>query len=123
MITRPRGRFFSLLAWGFLVGGVAVLASFSDLAPGEHLVTRGLPIALLFVLGGGVFGMSHPEGRDWLGAVLLGWVPAVVGILTLIREPGAGTALAAVVLVSAPAALSAGGAWLGATLFRARPRV
>ena len=120
MRIRLRGRFVSLLSWGLLVGGVGMLATIPELEPDERILARALPVALLFVLGGVVFGMSHPEGRDWTGAFLLGWVPAIAGLVIFAGDPGPETARTALTLLAAPAALAAAGAWFGALLVRAR---
>ncbi|MEJ2502554.1 MAG: hypothetical protein P8177_04425 [Gemmatimonadota bacterium] len=97
-----------------------MLATIPDLEPDEQILARTLPVALLFVLGGVVFGMSHPRGRDWTGAFLLGWVPAIVGLVIFAGDPGLETARTALTLLAAPAALAAAGAWFGAVLVRAR---
>ena len=115
-----KGRIPSLLAWGLLVGGVALLITFPEVQVEGELFMGAIPAALLFVLAGLVFGLSHPEGQDWLGALLLGWVPAVVALLavTTPAEPP----LSPAVLVVVPALLAALGAGAGAGLARWRGR-
>ena len=115
-----KGRVPSLLAWGLLVGGVALLITFPEVRTEGDLFIGAVPAALLFGLAGFVFGLSHPEGRAWLGALLLGWVPALVAVIgiTTPAEPPLGPA----VLIVVPAALAALGAGLGAALARWRSR-
>ena len=117
-----KGRIPSLLAWGLLVGGVALLITFPEVRTDGDLFIGAVPAALLFALAGFVFGLSHPEGRAWLGALLLGWVPALVAVIGLITA--ADPPLGPGVLIAVPAALSAAGAGLGAALarWRSRPR-
>lgn len=120
-MIRIRGRVPSLLAWGLLVGGVALLITLPDPLLEDDLLARALPGALLFVLAGLVFGLSHPDGLDWAGAAVMGWLPALAGIAALARgsAPGPLSALALVVL---PALLAAAGARAGAGLVRWRGR-
>jgi hypothetical protein len=113
-----KGRIPSLLAWGLLVGGVALLITFPEVGTEGDLFIGAIPAALLFALAGLVFGLSHPEGRDWLGALLLGWVPVVVAVVSLVT--GTETALSPVILVVAPAVLAAAGAGIGAVVARWR---
>ena len=115
-----KGRIPSLLAWGLLVGGVALLITFPEVNTGGRLFLGAIPAALLFVLAGLVFGLSHPEGLAWAGAVLLGWVPAVVGIASAVT--GNATALAPSALIVVPATLAVTGAAAGAGLARLRRR-
>lgn len=120
MRFKPKGRVPSLLAWGLLVGGVALLMTFpGGIAPAEVLSLRQVPAAILYILAGLVFGLSHPEGRGWLGALLLGWVPLVAGLLLVLGEspPPAGTWLGLMVL---PGVLAAVAAWAGAMVARRR---
>lgn len=116
------GRIPSLLAWGLLVGGISLLITFPEINTDNGLFLGAIPAALLFVLGGLVFGLSHPGGRDWMSALLLGWVPAVVGVLSAVTGTGAGGTLSPAVLILAPALLSAAGAATGAALARWRAR-
>lgn len=115
-----KGRIPSLLAWGLLVGGVALLITFPEVRTDGGLFIGAIPAALLFILAGLVFGLSHPEGRDWVGALLLGWVPAVVALVSLVTDTEA--ALSPLVLIVVPAALAALGAGIGAGLARWRTR-
>lgn len=115
-----KGRIPSLLAWGLLVGGVALLITFPEVRTEGDLFIGALPAALLFVLAGLVFGLSHPEDRAWVGALLLGWVPAVVAVVSLTTDTDAG--LDPGVLVIVPAILAAVGAGVGAGLARWRTR-
>jgi hypothetical protein len=115
-----KGRIPSLLAWGLLVGGVALLITFPEIRTGGPLFIGAVPAALLFALAGLTFGMSHPEGTAWVGALLLGWVPAVVAIVSL--ATGTEAAISPVVLIIAPAVLAALGAGLGAGIARWRSR-
>lgn len=116
-----KGRATSLFAWGLLVGGVALLTTFPAGTPPRQLGTGHLPAAILFALGGLVFGLSHPEGRAWLGGFFLGWLPFVVGIVAALdgRAPGVGVFLVVLLL---PAALAGLGAWTGAVVARRRSR-
>lgn len=116
-----KGRIPSLLAWGLLVGGVALLITFPEVSTETRLFIGAIPAALLFVLAGLVFGLSHPEGSDWAGALLLGWVPAVVGIVSWLGDTRAPD-LPPAVLIVAPALLAAIGAGAGAALGRWRTR-
>jgi hypothetical protein len=116
------GRIPSLLAWGLLVGGISLLITFPEINTDDGLFLGAVPAALLFILGGLVFGLSHPGGRDWAGALLLGWVPAVVGGLSAVTGTGATGALSPVVLILVPGLLSAAGAATGAGLARWRAR-
>lgn len=116
-----KGRIPSLLAWGLLVGGVALLITFPEVSTEARLFIGAIPAALLFVLAGLVFGFSHPEGMDWIGALLLGWVPAVVGVVSWLgsaRAPDLSPAL----LIVLPAVLAALGSGTGAALARWRTR-
>lgn len=115
---RPKGRVPSLLAWGLLVGGVALLITFPAGTPPRDLGAGQLPGAFLFTLAGFVFGVSHPEGRVWAGAALLGWVPAVAGVVVALDGAVPVETLLALALL--PALLSAAGAWLGAIVARRR---
>ncbi|NIP78857.1 MAG: hypothetical protein GWM90_06515 [Gemmatimonadetes bacterium] len=114
-----RGRVPSLLAWGLLVGGVALLITLPYPLLRDDLVARALPGALLFVLAGLVFGLSHPHGLEWAGAAVMGWLPAMAGIAALVggTSPDAATALALVLL---PGLLAAVGARVGAGIARWR---
>lgn len=116
----PKGRAPSLLAWGLLVGGVALLMTFPDGAPPRGLVLAHVPAALLFLLAGFVFGLSHPEGRAWAGGGLLGWLPALVGVVVLVEGDAAAPLPTWLLLTGLPAALAAVGAWLGAVVARRR---
>ncbi len=115
-----KGRIPSLLAWGLLVGGVALLITFPEVRTESDLFIGAIPAALLFALAGLVFGLSHPEGRDWLGALLLGWVPMVVAVVSLVT--GTEAALSPIVLVVVPAVLAAAGAAIGAGVARWKSR-
>ena len=120
LMMKPKGRIPSLLAWGLLVGGVALLITFPAGTPPSALQPTHLPAALLFALAGIVFGMSHPEDRVWTGAILLGWVPIVLGIAVPITGgamPATGVWIA---LMLAPAVLAGAGSWVGATIARRR---
>lgn len=117
---RPRGRVPSLLAWGLLVGGVALLITFPDGRPPERLAAGQLPAALLFALAGLVFGLSHPEKRVWSGAVLLGWVPLVAGAVVALNGGAAPNPVVWLALMVLPAILAWAGAWIGARLARHR---
>ncbi len=120
MRFKPRGRVPSLLAWGLLVGGVALLMTLpGDGAPAETLRFRQLPAAILYVLAGLVFGLSHPEGRVWSWALLLGWVPMVAGMAMALdgSPPPLGPWLGVMLL---PGLLAAAGARIGAALGRRR---
>lgn len=117
-----KGRIPSLLAWGLLVGGISLLITFPEINTGNGLFLGAIPAALLFVLAGLVFGLSHPGGRDWIGALLLGWVPAVVGVLSAVTGSAIGGALSPIVVITAPALLSAAGSAMGAGLARWRAR-
>ncbi len=120
MRLKPKGRVPSLLAWGLLVGGVALLMTFpGGVAPAEAFGFRELPAAILYILAGLVFGLSHPEGRTWIGAPLLGWVPLVVGLVLAMdgSPPRAGVWLG---LMFLPGLLAAAGAWAGAAGARRR---
>jgi peptidoglycan/LPS O-acetylase OafA/YrhL len=120
MRIAPGGRTTSLLAWGLLVGGIALLITLPQAPPAAPLTPGHLPAALLFALGGFVFGLSHPDGRDWAGAVLLGWVPAVAGVFAVAGGTGAlGVWLPRMLL---PGIVAAAGAWAGALLARRRER-
>lgn len=116
-----KGRIPSLLAWGLLVGGVALLITFPEVSTEARLFIGAIPAALLFVLAGLVFGFSHPEGMDWTGAVLLGWVPALVGVASLLGDARAPD-LSPGVLIVLPAVLAALGSGTGAALARWRTR-
>lgn len=112
-----KGRVPSLLAWGLLVGGIALLMTYPENASRPAAAPGLLPAAFLFLLGGGVFGLSHPEPGDWAGAALLGWVPLLAGAVLVL----AGGELAAwLPLMLLPAVLSAVGAWIGALVARRR---
>ena len=115
-----KGRIPSLLAWGLLVGGVALLITFPEVRTDGNLFIGAIPAALLFALAGLVFGLSHPEGQAWLGALLLGWVPAVVALVSLVTDTEA--ALGPAVLILVPAVLAALGAGIGAATARWRRR-
>ena len=115
-----KGRIPSLLAWGLLVGGVALLITFPEVQVEGELFMGAIPAALLFVLAGLVFGLSHPDGWDWIGALLLGWVPVVVAIVALTTSAEA--PLSPGVLIVVPAALAALGAAAGAVMGRWRGR-
>lgn len=117
MRLKPRGRVPSLLAWGLLVGGVALLMTIPGDASLESLRVRQLPAALLYGVAGLVFGLSHPEGRVWIWALLLGWVPVVAGLALALdgTPPPPGPWLGLMVL---PGLLAAAGAWIGAALGR-----
>jgi hypothetical protein len=120
MKLKPKGRVPSLLAWGLLVGGVALLMTFpGGVAPAETLGFRELPAAILYILAVLIFGLSHPEGRTWMGAPLLGWVPLLVGpvLATDGSPPRAGLWLGIMIL---PGLLAAAGAWAGAAIARRR---
>lgn len=120
LMMRPRGRIPSLLAWGLLVGGVALLITFPDGVPPERMTPGQLPAAFLFALAGVVFGLTHPEGKAWAGALLLGWVPLLAAALVAIRGaavPDVGVWLALMLL---PAILAATGSWAGARFARSR---
>lgn len=117
-----KGRIPSLLAWGLLVGGVALLITFPELRTGDGLFIGAIPAALLFVLAGLVFGLSHPEGRDWVGGLLLGWMPAVVGVIAWVADADTPAALPPMVIIIAPAVLSAVGAGVGAAIAGLRAR-
>ena len=114
-----KGRFPSLLAWGLLVGGVALLITFPEINTGTTLFIGAIPAALLFVLAGLVFGMSHPEGAAWLGGLLLGWVPAVAAVVSYLGDNGAEPGALAV-LATAPAVLAVVGSGVGAVIARIR---
>ncbi len=116
-----KGRATSLFAWGLLVGGVAILTTFPAGTPPQRLGAVHVPAAILFALGGLVFGLSHPERRAWLGGVFLAWVPFVAGIVAALNgeAPEMGVFL---VLLLAPVALAGVGAWTGAVLSRRRSR-
>lgn len=117
-MLKPRGRVASLLAWGLLIGGVALLVTFPDAAPPRSLGARHVPAAILFALGGAVFGLSHPEDRAWTSAFLLGWVPPVAAVVAAARgAPFTGIWLA---IAAAPALLAAVGGWVGAAVARRR---
>lgn len=115
-----KGRIPSLLAWGLLVGGVALLITFPEVRTDGDLFIGAIPAALLFALAGLVFGLSHPEGRAWAGAALMGWVPAVIALGSLVTP--ATTPLSPGVLIVVPGALAALGAGAGAGLARWRRR-
>jgi hypothetical protein len=117
-----KGRIPSLLAWGLLVGGVAVLITFPEVDTDGGLFIGAIPAALLFVLAGLVFGLSHPTGKDWIGALLLGWVPAVAAAVSLVTDAAAPAVLPPVVIMVAPAVLAAAGAGIGAAVARWRGR-
>lgn len=117
-----KGRIPSLLAWGLLVGGVALLITFPEVRTGDGLFIGAIPAALLFLLAGLVFGLSHPEGRDWVGGLLLGWVPAVVGVSAWATGAEAPTTLPLAAIITAPALLSAAGAGVGAVIASLRTR-
>lgn len=117
-ILKPRGRVASLLAWGLLIGGVALLVTFPDAAPPRALGARHMPAAILFALGGVVFGLSHPEGRAWASAFVLGWVPPVAAMVAAAR--GASFTVVWLAIVAAPAVLAAAGGWAGAMVARRR---
>jgi hypothetical protein len=118
---KPKGRLPSLLAWGLLVGGVALLMTFPDGAPAEGAGLRQVPAAILFALAGFVFGLSHPEGRAWTAAVLLGWIPLIVGAVVAV-EGDAHPVLLWLGLMLTPAALAGLGGWAGALTARRRSR-
>ncbi len=115
-----KGRIPSLLAWGLLVGGVALLITFPEVRTDGRLFIGAIPAALLFALAGLTFGLSHPEGNDWLGALLLGWVPVVVAAVSL--TTGTEAPLSPAVLIVTPAVLAALGAGIGAGIARWRGR-
>ena len=115
-----KGRIPSLLAWGLLVGGVALLITFPEITTDDGLFLGAVPAALLFVLAGLVFGLSHPEGRDWIGALLLGWVPAVAAVITFFTD--AEPVLGPIVMIIGPAVLAGLGAVVGAGTARWRGR-
>lgn len=115
-----KGRIPSLLAWGLLVGGVALLITFPEVRTEGELFIGAIPAALLFILAGLVFGLSHPEGQAWLGALLLGWVPVVVAVVSL--ATGTEAALSPAILIPVPALLAALGAGIGAAAARWRGR-
>lgn len=117
-MIKPRGRIASLLAWGLLIGGVALLVTFPDGDPPRRLDARHAPAAILFALGGAVFGLSHPEGRAWMAAPLLGWIPPVAAAVAIARGGPFTGAWVAIALV--PAVLAAAGAWIGAAAARRR---
>lgn len=121
MRLKPGGRVASLLSWGLLVGGVSVLMTFPDAAPPRAVTLAHLPGAILFALAGLVFGLSHPEGRAWAGAPLLGWLPALFGLLLLLRGD-APPAAVWLVLALGPALLAGAGARAGAAIARRRTR-
>lgn len=114
-----RGRVPSLLAWGLLVGGVALLITLPYPVLRDDFIVRTLPGGLLFVLAGLVFGLSHPHGPDWAGAALMGWLPALAGLSAIVTGAWVGPA-AALGLVLGPAGLAAAGAWLGTRVVRWR---
>ncbi len=118
---KTKGRMPSLLAWGLLVGGVALLMTFPDGAPAQAFGLRQVPAAILFALAGFVFGLSHPEARAWTAAILLGWVPLLAGAVVAM-EGGAHPALLWLGLMLIPAALAGVGAWAGALTARRRSR-
>lgn len=119
---RPKGRVPSLLAWGLLVGGVALLMTFpGGTPPAEIFSVRQLPAGILYALAGLVFGLSHPEPGAWVGALLLGWVPLLVGLVLAVdgSPPPAGPWLGLMIL---PGAVAGAGAWAGAVIAaRRRP--
>lgn len=115
---KPRGRIASLLAWGLLIGGVALLVTFPDADPPRSLGARHVPAAVLFALGGVVFGLSHPERRDWIGALLLGWVPPVAAAVSI--AAGAPLTPIWIVIAVAPALVAAAGGRVGAGVARRR---
>lgn len=118
MKIAPRGRAPSLLAWGLLVGGTALLITLPQGAPRAVFTAGQIPAAFLFLLAGLVFGLSHPEGRDWAGAAVLGWVPLVAAVVALLEGPADPVAWIPVLIV--PGALAAAGAWVGARFARRR---
>lgn len=120
-MMRPRGRVPSLLAWGLLVGGVALLITVPSGAPPEALTPTHLPAALLFALAGVVFGLSHPEARAWTGALLLGWVPFAAGAVVALRGNTVPDAVVWLTLMLLPAVLAGIGSWAGALFARHRP--
>ena len=111
MRIAPRGRAPSLLAWGLLVGGIALLITVPQGVPRAAFTAGHVPAAALFLLAGLVFGLSHPDGRDWTGAAALGWVPLVAGVVALVA--GDGTLVAWLPLMLLPGLLAAAGAWGG----------
>lgn len=117
-MMRPRGRVASLLAWGLLIGGVALLVTFPDADPPPNLGARHVPAAILFALGGAVFGLSHSDGRAWMAALLLGWIPPVAAAVALAWGTAFTGVWVAIALV--PALLAAAGAWIGAVAARRR---
>ena len=116
-----KGRLPSLLAWGLLVGGVALLMTFPAGAPPEVLGIAQLPAAILFALAGFVFGLSHPEGRAWTAAALLGWLPFLAGLVVLASGNAPGWLELGALLVL-PGVISLVGAWAGAMVGRRRTR-
>lgn len=121
MMLGSKGRLPSLLAWGLLVGGVALLMTFPAGAPPEVLGLAQLPAAILFALAGLVFGLSHPEGRAWTAAALLGWVPFVAGLVVLANGNAPGWLELGALLVL-PGLIALAGAWIGAVVARRRIR-
>jgi hypothetical protein len=118
-MIRIRGRVPSLLAWGLLVGGVALLVTLPYPLLQDDFLARALPGALLFVLAGLVFGLSHPDDLDWASAAVMGWLPGVAGLTALIRGTGPDP-LSVLALVALPPVLAAAGAGVGAGLVRWR---
>ena len=119
MMLDMKGRLPSLLAWGLLVGGVALLMTFPAGAPPEVLGLAQIPAAILFALAGFVFGLSHPEGRAWTAAALLGWVPLVAGLVVLANGNAPGWLELGALLVL-PGVIALVGAWGGAMVARRR---
>jgi hypothetical protein len=78
-----------------------------------------LPAAILYAVAGLVFGLTHPEGRAWSWALLLGWVPVVAGLaLGLDGSPPPPAPWLTVMVM--PGILAAAGAWAGALVVRRR---
>lgn len=119
MRLRPRGRVLSLLAWGLLVGGVALLMTFPEGDPPHRLDPAQVPAAILFLLAGLVFGLTHPDGRDWIDAALLGWLAPVAGLVTAARGTATSPTLW-ITLMLMPPLLAAAAAWVGAAIGRRR---
>lgn len=122
MIPRSKGRLPSLLAWGLLVGGVALLMTLPASGPPTELRLAHVPAAILYILAGVVFGLSHPEGRAWLDGALLGWVPLLTALAMLFIGDVTPPPIVLTTVSLAPALLAAGAAAAGAAWARRRNR-
>ncbi len=101
---------------GVAVGLFGLVLFFSDFAPSETVLSRGLTIFFLFLVSGLVIGYLIPEA--WPISGLMAWGAVLVGAVALLG--GGGTWLQAVGLLLAPLAFAIGSGYLGAWLRRKR---